>query len=103
LGRLKIASIVLIVADIEATIQFCIGVLVFWGWKECFWENGIALKFLKQKINLHQKGNEIIPNAKYTICGSAVICFIVDRALGVVVEVVVKKSKHRRGDSTKNR
>ncbi len=76
------------VADIEATVQFYCGVLGME--KECFGENRIALKFGKQKINLHQKGNEIIPNAKYATCGSADICFIVDVALGEVVKVLVK-------------
>lgn len=86
----NIDHIVLTVADIEATVQFYCGVLGME--KECFGENRIALKFGKQKINLHQKGNENIPNAKYATCGSTDICFIVDRALSEIEkELTLKK------------
>ena len=52
--------LVLTVADIEKTCDFYRRVLVFG----------------RQKINLHQAGNEFLPNADKPVPGSADLCFL---------------------------
>lgn len=45
-----------------------------------------ALLFGRQKINLHQKGEEFEPKAKTALPGTAVLCFVIERR-GVEDEV----------------
>lgn len=50
-----------------------------------FGDNRKALQFGTQKINLHQKGQEILPNAKHAVCGSADLCLLTDTPLADVM------------------
>ncbi len=78
--------LVLTVADVEKTINFYTTIL---GMKEItFGENRKALLFGKQKINLHQKGKEILPNAHNADCGTADLCFLTDTPLDEVYQVL---------------
>ncbi|WP_274585210.1 VOC family protein [Neisseria leonii] len=43
-----------------------------------FGEGRLALKFGSRKINLHQHGAEILPNAQHAACGSADLCLLTD-------------------------
>lgn len=78
--------LVLTVADVEKTINFYTTIL---GMKEItFGENRKALLFGKQKINLHQKGKEIHPNAHNADCGTADLCFLTDTPLDEVYQIL---------------
>ncbi len=71
--------LVLTVADIDKTLDFYVNIL---GMKEItFGDNRKALQFGNQKINLHQKGQEILPNATNATCGSADLCLLTDTPL----------------------
>lgn len=74
--------IVLTVADIEKSIAFyeLLGME-----KKVFGSGRIALHFGSQKINLHQVGNEVKPNAARATAGSADLCFISSTPLDEVV------------------
>lgn len=64
--------LVLTVADMQKTIDFYTTIL---GMQEItFGDNRKALLFGTQKINLHQKGAEILPNAQNADCGTADLC-----------------------------
>jgi len=65
---------VLTVKEIETTVQFYVSVLGME--KEEFGAGRVALKFGKQKINLHQIGKEFEPKADKPTSGSADLCFI---------------------------
>ncbi len=74
-----IDHIVLTVADIETTVRFyqaVMGMVV-----EGFGADRIALKFGRQKINLHQLGKEFEPKADHPTPGSADLCFIIETDL----------------------
>lgn len=78
--------LVLTVADLQKTIDFYVNVL---GMQEItFGENRKALVFGKQKINLHQKGAEIQPNAKNADCGTADLCLLTETPLPEVVHIL---------------
>jgi catechol 2,3-dioxygenase-like lactoylglutathione lyase family enzyme len=91
---LGLDHLVLTVADIEATVLFYeqLGMR-----RETFAEGRVALRFGDQKINLHQRGAEISPNAAHATPGSADLCFLVAHPIedllaalervGVVIEV----------------
>jgi len=80
-----IDHIVLTTRDKDACIRFYTEVL---GMKlEKFLENRLALRFGRQKINLHEWGREFEPKAHVPVPGSLDLCFI---AL-VPLEVVIKK------------
>lgn len=75
--------LVLTVADMTKTIDFYVNIL---GMIEVtFGDNRKALQFGNQKINLHQKGNEVLPNARYATCGSADLCLLTDTPLDMVM------------------
>ncbi|WP_373778977.1 VOC family protein [Glaesserella sp.] len=75
--------LVLTVANLARSIEFYTTVL---GFKlVTFGENRKALVFGQQKINLHQKGDEVKPNAKVATCGSADLCFITTTDLNEVL------------------
>ncbi|WP_439652430.1 VOC family protein [Morganella morganii] len=66
--------LVLTVADIEKTCDFYRRVLGFSV--VTFRGDRKALVFGRQKINLHQAGNEFLPNADKSVPGSADLCFL---------------------------
>lgn len=75
--------LVLTVTDIDRTLDFYVGVL---GMSEIsFGDNRKALQFGVQKINLHQKGQEIEPNATNAVCGSGDLCLLTDTPLDEVM------------------
>lgn len=70
-----IDHLVLTVADIERTADFYQEIL---GMEKVFFANDrIALAFGKQKINLHQMGNEYEPKATNVVTGGTDLCLIV--------------------------
>jgi len=80
----SIDHIVLTVADLQRTLDFYVRVL---GMREIDFANGRkALAFGSQKINLHVKGEEILPNAMNANVGTADICLITDTPLESVLE-----------------
>ncbi|OYQ37946.1 hypothetical protein CHU92_07210 [Flavobacterium cyanobacteriorum] len=86
---INIDHFVLTISDIEATLAFYCDILGME--KEEFGEHRIALKFGNQKINLHLKGYEVLPNALHAAPGTADICFIVDTPLAMVQELLKVK------------
>ena len=75
--------LVLTVANIEKSIAFYTQVL---GMEEItFGEGRKALLFGRQKINLHQRGAEVLPNAQNAACGSADLCLLTDTPLPQVL------------------
>lgn len=75
--------LVLTVADIDTTVDFYVNILGME--KQIFGENRVALRFGNQKINLHELGKEIKPNAQYAVCGSADLCLLTDTPLADVM------------------
>lgn len=75
--------LVLTVADIERTCVFYHHALNFEV--ITFGNNRKALKFGRQKINLHQAGKEFEPKAKHPTPGSADLCFITATPLNEVI------------------
>ncbi|MGP1506079.1 MAG: VOC family protein [Campylobacter sp.] len=79
-----IDHIVLTVTDLQRTLDFYVRVL---GMREIDFANGRkALVFGLQKINLHVKGEEILPNAMNANVGTADICLLADTPLELVLE-----------------
>jgi len=72
---------VLTVADVEATVSFYerLGMT-----REVFDVGRVALRFGRQKMNLHQAGAEVEPHALHPIPGSADLCFLVDGPITAV-------------------
>jgi catechol 2,3-dioxygenase-like lactoylglutathione lyase family enzyme len=70
--------LVLTVAQPEATVAFYaqLGMQA-----ESFGNGRLALRFGRQKINLHQVGAEIEPHAKAPVAGSADICLLIDGSI----------------------
>ena len=76
--------LVLTVNDINVTKSFYRRVL---GMKVIRFENErVALAFGDQKINLHEVGKEVMPNARHATPGSADLCFITDVSLAAFVD-----------------
>jgi catechol 2,3-dioxygenase-like lactoylglutathione lyase family enzyme len=75
----RLDHLVLTVKDIDKTVEFYTKVIGME--KEIFKGSRVALKFGKQKINLHQLGNEFEPKAFNVKEGSADLCFIIDTPL----------------------
>ena len=74
--------LVLTIASIDRTCAFYCGVL---GMRRVvFGEGRVALAFGHQKINLHQAGAEVQPNARVATPGSADLCFIAGAPLTTV-------------------
>lgn len=81
-NRLNITAmdhVVLTVADIDRTIAFYTQVLGMT--LTTFGDHRKALCFGQQKFNLHQKGNEILPNAQHANTGTMDICLLTDTPL----------------------
>ncbi|MAU12089.1 MAG: VOC family virulence protein [Anaerolineaceae bacterium] len=67
--------LVLTVRDMQATCDFYQRVL---GMDvRTFGEGRVSLHYGNQKINLHQLGQEVMPNAQHAAPGTADLCFIV--------------------------
>lgn len=81
--------LVLTVKDIEATIDFYSRVLGMQP--ETFGDGRKALKFGKQKINLHQVGREFEPKAARPTSGSADLCFISQVPMPIIIEALEKE------------
>lgn len=75
--------LVLTVADIPRSVDFYTRVL---GMEAItFGEGRKALRFGSQKINLHQLGAEVLPNAARATAGSADLCLLTDTPLPQVL------------------
>ena len=75
--------LVLTVADVARSVDFYTRVL---GMEAItFGEGRKALRFGSQKINLHQLGAEVLPNAARAIAGSADLCLLTDTPLPQVL------------------
>jgi catechol 2,3-dioxygenase-like lactoylglutathione lyase family enzyme len=77
--------LVLTVANTTATCDFYCRVL---GMEVIHFEGRMALKFGRQKINIHERGHEIAPHAEKPTPGSADLCLIVDTPLDEVERVL---------------
>jgi catechol 2,3-dioxygenase-like lactoylglutathione lyase family enzyme len=75
--------IVLTTAHTEECIDFYTRVLGMTF--ERFGEGRMALKFGRQKINLHEKGREFSPKATLALPGTLDVCFIADVPLEQVI------------------
>ncbi len=75
--------LVLTVSDIQATMAFYARVLGMEG--ITFAGGRQALGFGVQKINLHQRGQELEPKARHPTPGSADLCFLTSVPLAEVV------------------
>ena len=75
----RLDHLVLTVKDIDKTVEFYTKVVGME--KELFKGDRVALKFGKQKINLHKLGNEFEPKAYNVKEGSADLCFIINTPL----------------------
>ncbi len=76
--------LVLTVSSIDITCEFyttVLGMAVV-----AFGDDRKALQFGSQKINLHQLGSELTPNATHAIPGSADLCFITTTPLPMVID-----------------
>ncbi len=80
----QLDHLVLTVQDINQTINFYTKILLMT--EITFGNNRKALQFGKQKINLHQQDQEILPNAKHAMCGSADLCFLTETPLTDVIK-----------------
>jgi len=79
----RLDHLVLTVADVDRTCAFYESVL---GMQRItFGEGRTALRFGNQKLNLHQNGNEVFPNARHAAPGTADLCFIVETTIEQVV------------------
>ena len=78
--------LVLTVTNIETTADFYQRTLGLE--KQIFGEGRIALKFGRQKINLHQAGKEFEPKAQMPMPGSADLCFVTETPLPAAMQHV---------------
>ena len=82
--------LVITVRDVDATCAFYREVL---GMQVQTFGNGrLALKFGRQKINIHEAGHEIDPKADRPTPGSADLCLLVEDSLD---DVVAALDEHR--------
>jgi catechol 2,3-dioxygenase-like lactoylglutathione lyase family enzyme len=75
----RIDHVVLTVNDVQHTCQFYERTLGFEI--VTFKEGRIALHFGKQKLNLHQRGNEFEPKANAPTPGAVDLCFITETSI----------------------
>ena len=80
----RLDHLVLTVRDIEATCEFYTRVLGMTV--ETFGQDRKALRFGRQKINLHQLGQEFEPKARQPTPGSGDLCFITSALLEQVID-----------------
>ena len=81
---------VLSVRVIDATCVFYVRILSMKRFN--FGSNRRALKFGKQKINLHAADNPIDPNVRHAAPGSADLCFITETPIADVVAHLMRLS-----------
>jgi catechol 2,3-dioxygenase-like lactoylglutathione lyase family enzyme len=67
--------LVLTVADADATVAFYAKLGMH---RETFGDGRLALRFGRQRINLHLVGEEVEPHAKAPLAGSADICLVIE-------------------------
>jgi len=80
----RLDHLVLIVADIDATVEFYTRVL---GMKAVTFGTGrTALAFGRSKVNVHKAGHEFEPKAHRPTPGSADLCLIAADPLEQVIE-----------------
>jgi len=80
----RLDHLVLTVRDVDATVGFYTGLL---GMEATTFGNGRrALRFGRQKINLHEVGREVEPKAERPVPGSADLCFITAVPIETVLE-----------------
>lgn len=85
----RLDHIVLTVRDIEETVRFYTTVL---GMEKVEFGTGrLALKFGRQKINLHQAGKEFEPKAASPTPGSADLCFVIETSIPDAIDHVRSK------------
>jgi catechol 2,3-dioxygenase-like lactoylglutathione lyase family enzyme len=78
--------LVLTTVDAEACIDFYTRVL---GMRlETFAGGRQALRFGRQKINIHRRGHEYEPKAHLPVPGALDLCFIADQPLDQVIEAL---------------
>ena len=83
----RVDHIVLTTRDLDACVRFYTEVLGMTLEKfRTPTEERLALKFGRQKINLHVWGSEFIPRAHVAVPGSLDLCFISSTSLEKVVE-----------------
>jgi catechol 2,3-dioxygenase-like lactoylglutathione lyase family enzyme len=79
----RLDHLVLTVADVDRTCEFYESVL---GMRRITFGDGrTAMRFGDQKLNLHQHGNEVFPNARHAAPGTADLCFILETPIEQVV------------------
>jgi catechol 2,3-dioxygenase-like lactoylglutathione lyase family enzyme len=88
LNLLRLDHLVLTVRDVAVTVEFYVQVL---GMESVtFGGDRMALRFGREKINLHQAGHEIEPKAKNVQRGSADLCFLTETPLSEVIRHLEK-------------
>jgi len=82
----RIDHLVLTTRDLDACVRFYTHVLGMALEKfRTPTEERLALRFGRQKINLHVWGNEFVPRAHVAVPGSVDLCFITERKLEEVM------------------
>jgi catechol 2,3-dioxygenase-like lactoylglutathione lyase family enzyme len=79
----RLDHLVLTVKDLSVTCDFYSRVL---GMEVISFQGRKALRFGRQKINLHQQGNEFEPKAHKPLPGSADLCFVTEIPLRQVID-----------------
>jgi catechol 2,3-dioxygenase-like lactoylglutathione lyase family enzyme len=83
----RVDHIVLTTRDLDACVRFYTEVLGMTLEKfRTPTEERLALKFGKQKINLHVWGREFVPRAHVAVPGSLDLCFIASTSLDAVIQ-----------------
>ena len=85
----RLDHLVLTTTDEDACIAFYAGLLGMV--LETFGEGRKALRFGRQKINIHVKGREFEPKAHLPVPGALDLCFIADRPLDEVIALLAAK------------
>lgn len=98
----QLDHLVLTVKNIPETVDFYVSVLGME--REIFGDGRVALKFGRQKINLHEAGKELDPKAYQPTPGSADLCLVTDTEINTAMEHVksrgvdiIKGPVHRTG------
>jgi catechol 2,3-dioxygenase-like lactoylglutathione lyase family enzyme len=82
----RLDHLVLTVADLDATVDFYERVLGMR--RETFGAGRVALRYGRQKINLHRAGHEFEPKAAPPTPGSADLCFVTEGDLDAAMDHV---------------
>lgn len=85
----RLDHLVVTTTDERACVAFYVDIL---GMAlETFGDGRKALRFGRQKLNIHVKGQEFEPKAHLPVPGSLDLCFIADRPLAQVVAMLRRK------------